>query len=117
MTRTLMTHTQVAIVLSLDIITVSDTGPQIIPLPLITLTPILLALWSFWQWLDRLVVAAARIAAHVVFTLESAWMGLTLGLTLVLILALAVGWACQKPSSKTLVKNSKCLYSAIQGGF
>ncbi|MCL4299480.1 MAG: hypothetical protein KJ077_27335 [Anaerolineae bacterium] len=116
MTRTLMTHTQIAVVLSLNIITVSDTGPQIIPLPLVSLTPILLALWSFWQWLDGLVVAAARVAARAVFSLESAWMGLTLSLTLALILAWAIGWACQKPLSKTLMKNSGSAFWAIQRG-
>lgn len=114
MTPALMLNTQPAVILSLSIV----TGPQAITLPLADLTPILLALWSFYQWLDRLAISAGKLAARVVFTTESSWQVVWVGFTMALILLLAIKWgACQKPLSKTPVKNSRSVFCPIQEGF
>lgn len=115
MTRTLMyTYGQTTVVLSLSVVTASDDGPQAITLPLADLTSIIMTVWQFWQWLDHLAISAGKLAARVVFTAESSWGLVWPWLTLALILLLAIRWgACQKPLSKTLVKNSKSIFWAV----
>ncbi len=66
-TRALMHSTQIAAVLTLEFICISDAGPRLSILPLMNLTPILfyalaLAGWFNRQWFNVCEVAAAIIS-------------------------------------------------------
>ncbi len=62
MSTQLMTHTQQAVILSLNVITQDDTGTKLEPIPLIRLTRIIFMLWSIRQSINRQRLKLATIA-------------------------------------------------------
>jgi hypothetical protein len=70
MSRALMASTQIAVSLSLTVVTTDGRRTQVFAWPLVNLTPILFWLWSLQQEVKHLVIRAATAAACVVFTVE-----------------------------------------------
>lgn len=105
MSMALMHSTQIGVSLSLTIVTKTNDNTRLDMAHLADLTLFIFWLWSFGQGVDRLTSEAARLAAHVVFTVEELYYQALDWL------AEPVNLPCQKPLSKILAKN---LYTSCE---
>ena len=65
MTRRALQSTQIAVTLAVNVVTVANNRPQVVALPLLTLTPILFCLWTVTLWLNRQWFDLATLAADI----------------------------------------------------
>lgn len=62
MSKTLMQSTQVCISLSINVITKNDNGVRLDTLRLVYLTGLVMLLWRFGNWKNRIAYRLARVA-------------------------------------------------------